>query len=85
MIGRCKNKSKAIKTVNQNKEKSLDKSQKELKSEKRQSKYLSAGKRERPSCDAVQFCILLVEKVAHAFLTNHRARQRKTCKIPPYF
>ena len=80
MIGRGKNKSKAIKTVNQNKEKSLDKSQKELKSEKRKSKYLSAGKRERPSCDAVQFCILLVEKLAHAFLINHRAEQGKLAR-----
>ena len=55
-----------------------------LKSE-RQSKYLSAGKCERPSYDAVQFYFSLVEKVTHAYLTNHRAEQRKTCKIPPYF
>ena len=60
--------------------KSLNESQKEFKSEKRQSKYLSAGKRERPNCDAVQFCILLVEKLAHAFLINHRAEQGKLAK-----
>ena len=58
--------------------KSLNESQK--KSEKRQNKYLSAGKCERPNCDAVQFCILLVEKLAHAFLINHRAEQGKLAK-----